>query len=163
MNIDTPSHALLLEDIHGYEENISDTQGPPSFKQVEVPKGSLVQSLIISDVSAIKQVYKLKANHTVYSSSTEMQSGVLLFASPKQLHQLTVKQRDFLLAVDSCLDRIEVLKKLRWLESLTEGSLVYVTLSTIPVPVNGIIRYIGELSGLDGTRFGVEMMVWITI
>ena len=70
-----------------------------------------------------------------------------------------MKQRDLLLAVDSCLDRIEVLNKLRWIGSLAIGSKVYVTLATIPVPVNGIIRYVGSLSGLDGARFGVELMV----
>jgi len=162
MNTDSPSYALLLEDVHGYEEHISGTEDAPSFKQIEVPKGSLVQSLIASDISAIKQGYKLQASHTVYSSSAQVQSGVLLFASPEQLYKLTVKQRDLLLAIDSCLDRIEVLKKLFWIESLVEGSLVYVTLSIIPVPVNGVVRYVGELPGLDGTRFGVELMVWIS-
>ena len=159
MNKGNSSYALLLEDIQGHEQHILDTQYAPSFKQVKIPKGSLVENLISSDISAIKQVYKLQASHTVYSSCSQVQSGVLLFASPKQLYQLTVKQRDLLLAVDSCLDRIEVLNKLCWIELLAQESKVYVTLATIPVPVSGIIRYVGDLSGLDGTRFGVELMV----
>ena len=159
MDKESPSYAVLLENVQGHKEHILDTQHAPSFGQVEIPKGSLIESLIPSDVSAIKQVYKLQASHTVYSSCPQVQSGVLLFASPEQLYKLTVKQRDLLLAVDSCLDRIEVLNKLCWIELLAQGSKVYVTLATIPVPVNGIIRYVGNLSGLDGTRFGVELMV----
>ena len=61
---------------------------------------------------------------------------------------LTVKQRDLLLAVDSCLDQIELVKKLHWVESLAKDSEVYVTLASIPVPVIGVIRYVGELPGL---------------
>ena len=163
MEKDSLSNALLLDDVQGHREQILTSEGAPSFELVNILKGSLVERLISSDVSAIKQMYKLQASHAVYSSSSQAQSGVFLFASPKQLYKLTVKQRDLLLAVDNCHDRIEVLNKLRWIESLTEGSKVYVTLATIPVPVNGIIRYAGGLAGLDGTRFGVELMVQISL
>ena len=33
------------------------------------------------------------------------------------------------------------------------------TISTIPHPVRGIVRYIGALTGEDGTKFGIEFLV----
>ena len=159
MNKDFPTYAVLLENVQGHKHRTLETECTPSFEQLNIPRGSLVESLIPSDISAVKQVYKVQASHAVYSSDSQVQSDVLLFASPKQLFKLTTKQKELLLAVDSCLDRIEVLKKLHWVESLAKGSEVYVTLASIPVPVIGVIRYVGELSGLDGTRFGVELKV----
>ena len=159
MNKDFPTYAVLLENVQGHKEHTLETECTPSFEQLNIPRGSLVESLIPSDISAVKQVYKVQASHAVYSSDSQVQSDVLLFASPKQLFKLTTKQKELLLAVNSCLDRIEVVKKLHWVESLAKGSEVYVTLASIPVPVIGVIRYVGELSGLDGTRFGVELKV----
>ena len=71
-------------------------------------------------------------------------------------------QQDFLLAVKQTHYRMEVLeRKLQWVELLTVGSEVYVTIATIPAPVRGIVRYIGKLSGEEGKQFGIEIMVWI--
>ena len=161
MNInDTPSYALLLEDVQGHKEHFSDTACVPSFEQVEIPKGSLIESLAASDATAIKEVHKFQVNYIVYSSSIHGQSGIFLFASLEQLYKLTMKQRDLLLAVDALADRVKVFSTLRWIESLGKDSEVATTVDSIPVPIKGVIRYIGELPGLDGTRFGVELMVW---
>jgi len=161
MNNGTMSYALLLEDVKGHKEHFSYTACVPSFEQVEIPKGSVIESLEVSDAKAINEVHKLQVNYSVYSSSTQAQSDVLLFASPDQSYKLTVKQKDLLLGVSALADRLKVICKLSWIESLGKGSEVYMTIDTIPDLIKGVIRYIGELPGLDGTRFGIELMVWV--
>ena len=42
---------------------------------------------------------------------------------------------------------------------LMKGSYVYVAIARVPNTVKGVVRYIGELSGEKGTRFGIELMV----
>jgi len=161
MNNTTLSYALLLEDVKGHMEHFSDTACVPSFEQVDIPKGSLIESLPVSEVTAIKEVHKFQVNYLVYYSSTQVQSSLLLFAPPEQVHKLTMEQRDLLLGVGAPTDRIKVVCKLSWIESLGKGSEVYTTIDTVPDLMKGVIRYIGELPGLDGTRFGIELMVWI--
>ena len=158
MNIsESSSYGLLLEDVEGHKEQLSDTSCVQSFETVTIPKGSLLETLAPSDVIGFKEIYKFLANYSVCSFSTPL---VVLYASSEQVVKLTVKQRDMFLAVDVLTDRLEVLDKLSWMESLEEGSEVNTSIDTNPVPIKGVIRYIGELSGLNGKRFGVELMVW---
>ena len=159
MNNTTLSCALLLEDVKGYMECFSDAACVPSFEQVDIPKGSLIERLPVSEVTAIKEVHKFQLNYLVYSSSTQVQSSLLLFAPPEQVYKLTMEQRDLLLGVGAPADRTKVVCKLSWIESLGKGSEVYITIDTTPDLMKGVIRYIGELPGLDGTRFGIELTV----
>jgi len=155
---DSSSCALLLKNVKGHSEQYTDT-GSPLIKPIEIPKGSLVESLIPSDVTSIQEVYKVQANYSVFSSNPLVRSGAFLFASAKQLYKLSVKQRDLLLAVEGVTERTEVLNKLQWVELLTKGSKVFVTIDSKPVPVEGVVRHVGEKSGVEGTRFEIEILV----
>ena len=154
-------YAVLVKEVQGHKELevSSDTDYPLSYENIDISAGSLVKRLSPADVLAIRTAYKFKVNYSVYSSSSHDQSGVLLFASSDQLYELTKKQKDLLLAVDLVIDRVEVLKKFPWVESLEIGSKVYTTIDTIPVPVKGEIKYIGLLSSVEGIRFGIELIV----
>jgi len=153
-------YALLLKDVQGHRElEGSDYLSPLTYESIDVPAGSLVEQLSSANVSATRTAYKFEVNYSVYSSSSHLQSSVLLFALPDQLHKLTTNQKDLLLAIEILTDRVEVLGKLRWVECLVVGSEVYTTIGTIPVPVKGVIRYIGELCGVEGRKFGIELIV----
>ena len=153
-------YALLIKEVQGYKESEgSDYLTPLSYENINVPAGSLVEYLSSAEVSTIKTVYEFEVNYLVYSSGSHVQSGVILLASPDQLYKLTPKQKDFLLAVNYLTDRVEMLRKLQWVENLEIGSEVYTTIDTIPIPVKGVIRYIGELSGVEGIQFGIELIV----
>ena len=109
-------------------------------------------------VSRIKKKYNRLVNYKVVADSCR-QSEHFLFVAGSSIFYITTLQKDFLLGVNHLHSRIEVLQRLEWVESLTVGSEVYVTINTIPVPVRGIIRYIGGLTGEEGRKFGVELMV----
>jgi len=159
------NYAILVKDVQGLKEVgvLTVIDYPLVYENVIIPAGALLECLSSADVSAIKTTYKFEANYTVYSSDELDQSGVLLFASPDKILKLTTKQRDLLLGVHHLPDRVEVLKKLEWVEFLMEGSAVYTTIATIPIPVKGVIKYIGELSGTEGTKFGIELMVRVHV
>ena len=76
-----------------------------------------------------------------------------------ELKQLTCKQNNLLMGVSRLDSRLEVLCKLDWVEKLDIESIVYVTIPTITVPVQGIIRFIGKLPEEVGTKFGIEILV----
>ena len=104
-------------------------------------------------------------NYKVADRCDNQQSEAVLFVivSSSILH-ITMLQRDFLLGVKQTHYRMEVLeRRLQWVELLTVGCEVYVTIATIPVPVKGIVRYIGKLSGEEGKQFGIEIMVWTVL
>ena len=100
-------------------------------------------------------------NYKLADRRDDHQSEVFLFVTGSSVLHITSSQRDYLLGVKQTHYRMEVLERLRWTESLTVGSEVYVTITTIPAPVKGIIRYIGELPGEEGRKFGIEIMVCI--
>ena len=150
-------YALLLKNVKGHKE-LDCSSHPKSYETIDIAAGSLMEYISSADVLSLRMTFKV--NYSVYSSSQpHNQSGILLFASSDQLYKLTPKQKDLLLAVDLVTDRVEVLEKLHWVEFLAIGSEVYTSVDTVPIPVKGVIRYIGELAGAEGTRFGIELMV----
>jgi len=151
-------YALLVEKVEGYKKCLSDNDYPLSYENITIPVGSFVKHLLPKDIAAIRAAYKLKVNYSVNSSCSKDKCGALLYASSDQLYQLKIKHKDLLLAVD-LTDRIDMLQKLCWVEYLVVGSEVYTTIDTIPIPVKGVVRFIGELSGVEGIRFGIELLV----
>ena len=146
------SYAVLLKSGHGYKEEMKDELTP-----VLVNKGSLLTYLDSSVINRIKEQYDCLVNYKLVD--TCYHSEVFFFATESSVFYITSLQRDLLLGVEHMQDRTKVLERLQWVESLAVGSDVYVIIATIPAPVRGIIRYIGELPGEDGRNFGVELMV----
>ena len=145
------SYAVLLKDGHGYKEEMKDELTPVMLKQ-----GSLLKYLDSLVVNRIKEKYDFLVNFKLVD--TGYHSEVFFFAAKSSVFYITSLQRDFLLGIER-LHRISVLNRLQWVESLTVGSDVYVTIAATPTPVKGIIRYIGEVPGDEGRNFGVELMV----
>ena len=156
MSTTLPLYGLLLQDIQGFKEDTSFIGDGQQFMSIQILKGSLISRLKTSDITVIKTVYECFVNYKV---DTEPQSNMYLFAGPEYVFPLSGLQRDFMLGVKKHSDRLEMLGKLKWIESLKKGSEVYVTIATIPVPVRGVVRYIGGLPGKDGRKFGIELMV----
>ena len=147
--------AVLVKSTQGYIE-IKDKS---HLKHVLVHKGSLLirlDSLIINEAQG---KHGRPVNYKVSDSHDNLQSEAFLFAEEASISCITTTQRDFLLGIKQTHYRMEVLDRLQWVESLTVGSEVYVTIATIPTPVKGIVRYIGGLNGEEGRKFGIEMMV----
>ena len=76
----SPSYGLLLEDVQGHEQHHADTQNAPSFKKVKVLKGSLVESLIPSDIPLIKN-YKQAMQYIRPVHKSDLVSSCLLSPS----------------------------------------------------------------------------------
>jgi len=145
-----PSYGILLEDVQGFSHS-------PSYSQELVHKGSLVIRAESSDVATINEVHHLTVNYKLDIQST---TNTFLFANSRVVFCISSLQRDFLLGVNSLDNRLLLLgTKLKWMESLKIGSHVLVTISTDPLSVRGTVRYIGNLSGKDGTHFGIELLV----
>ena len=150
-------YAVLLKSCCGYKEENDGNQ----FKSVTVHKGSLLVYLDSLTVKKTQEKYNCLMNYKVADRYENPQSGVFLFVTGSSILLITTFQRDFLLGVKQTVCRMELLERLRWVQSLKVGSDVYVTIATIPTPVRGIIRYIGGLSGEEGRKFGIELMVRI--
>ena len=150
-------YAVLLKSCHGYKEERN------KLKPIGVHKGTLLVYLNPLTVNRIQEKYDRPVNYKVADRRDNQQSEAVLFvADSSSILHITMLQRDFLLAVKQTHYRMEVLeRKLQWVELLTVGSEVYVTIATIPAPVRGIVRYIGKLSDEEGKQFGIEIMVWI--
>ena len=153
-------YAVLLKSGHGYKEEVEIKDGS-HLKAVLVHEGSLLVYLNSLTAKRIQEKYGKLMNYKVAGRCDSNQSEVFLFATGSSiiLH-ITPLQQDFLLGVKMRY-RLEVLERLQWIESLTVGFEVYVTIATIPGPVKGIIRYIGKLSGEEGRKCGIELMVCI--
>ena len=148
--------AVLLKSTQGYIE-IKDKS---HLKHVLVHKGSLLICLDSLTVNKAEEKHERPVNYKVLDRHDNPQSGAfLLVKGASVLHNITITQREFLLGIKQTHYRMEVLERLEWMESLKVGSEVYFTIATIPTPVKGIVRYIGELPGEEGTKFGIEMMV----
>ena len=150
-------YAVLLKSCHGYKEERN------KLKPIGVHKGTLLVYLNPLTVNRIQEKYDRPVNYKVADRRDNQQSEAVLFvADSSSILHITMLQREFLLAVKQTHYRMEVLeRKLQWVELLTVGSEVYVTIATIPAPVRGIVRYIGKLSDEEGKQFGIEIMVWI--
>lgn len=154
------SYAVLLKSSRGYKEEIKG--GSQSVKLVAIHKGSLLVYLDSLTVNQIKEKYDRLVNYKVVDRCDNVQTEAFLFVtvSESTILHITASQREFLVGVKQTHYRMEVLGRLKWTESLTSGSEVYVTITTIPAPVKGIIRYIGKLPGEEGRKFGIELMVY---
>ena len=152
-------YAVLLKSAHGYKQENND--GGDQLKPVAVHKGSLLVYLDSFTVNRIQEKYDRLVNYKLADRCDIHQSEIILFVAGTSILHINTLQRDYLLGVKQTHYRMEVLDKLQWVQSLTVGSDVYVTIATIPTPVRGIIRYIGGLPGEEGRKFGIELMVCI--
>ena len=157
------SYGLLLDDTKGYRRlsafvNKDQLEGEVTHKLVS--KGSLLVQLNKTAIKAFKETFNCNINYTVYSvPSTE----TYLFVGNHKVLAITNEQRDFLYGIEGLTERLEVYKRLGWIEKLTEGSEVYVTIPTTPYPVKGVVRWIGKLTGEYGKKFGIELLVCVYI
>ena len=158
------SYALLLQDIDGFKEEIGYVGCGKQLKTVTIAKGSLLVRLNPSVVNAVRKQHDCLVNFRVDGSGKNLRDGSpknteILYVNSDVLLFLSRCQRDLLLGIKNPNNRLEVLVRLGWIESLREGDEVHVTIATIPTPVRGIIRYIGGLPGEDGRKFGIELKV----
>ena len=149
---------VLLKSAHGYKKEIKDGD---HMKPVPVHKGSLLVYLDSVIANEIQKKHDRLVNYKLADRHDIQRFEVFLFDSGSSILHVNPLQREFLLGVRQTHYRMEILDKLQWVESLTVGSEVYVTIATIPTPVKGIIRYIGGLPGEEGRKFGIELMVCI--
>ena len=153
------SYGLLLDDVKGYRRlsafvNKDQLEGEITHKVVL--KGSLLVQLDKTTIKAFKEILSCIVNYMVYTiPSTE----VYVMVGSHKVRTITNEQRDFLYGIEGLSKRLEVYKRLGWIEKLTEGSEVYVTITTTPYPVKGVVRWIGKLAGEYGTKFGIELLV----
>ena len=159
--------ALLLQNVEGFKEEKLFGIYKRRLKPVAVKKGSLLILLNPSVVNTMKKSYGCNVNyrveHVVRSmhafGGNSMIGGEHVFVDSSLLYYLSKHQRNLFLGVINPFDRLELLGQLEWVESLREGSEVYVTIPTVTAPVKGIVRYIGSLPGEEAIKFGVELMV----
>ena len=143
---------VLLKDGHGYKEEIKDELTP-----VVMHQGSLLAYLDSLVTNRIKEKYDCIVNYRLADACYD--SEVFFFATDSSILYITSRQRDLLLGIEDLQHRVQALDKLEWVESLTVGCEVCVTIDDTTAPVRGIIRYIGELPGEEGRNFGVELLV----
>jgi len=155
-NMENLPYGILLESVKEHKkENVRrQRQTIPAnwpFKKLDskephvAPKGSLVVS-ISQDKSG--------ANYRTLSKP-----NFLLSCKPDEVYKLNSVEKDLLEGVEHFQDRTESLHKLDWVQKLRIGSPVYVVISSKPIPVQGIIQYIGIPRGKIGTKIFVEAMV----
>ena len=152
-------YALLLGDVKGYRKlSAFVTEGnlEGELTHAIISKGSLLVKLNKHDVSAIKETYGYNVNYAVYSVPL---TDSYLLVGDQEVHIITREQRDFLYGIEGNTERVEVFKRLEWIQELTVDSEVYVTIATTPHPVKGVVRWIGKLPGEHGKKFGVELLV----
>ena len=152
------SYALLLDDVNGYRKAF--VQLAKELTHRIILKGSLLIKLNTEDISTFKEAYDYNVNYMVYSLPLT-DSYSYLFVSSRKVQAITNEQRDFLYGIEGLTERLEVYKKLEWIEKLTVGSVVYVTIATTPYPARGIVQWIGILTNEYGKKFGIELLVHI--
>ena len=152
-------YALSLDDVKGYKILSTfinkDSLGGELLHAV-ISKGSLLVKLNKQDISAFKKTYGYSVNYAVYSVAS---IDSYLLVGIHEIHVITNEQRDFLYGIERHIERVEAYKNIGWIEKLTVGSKVYVTISTTPYPVKGVVRWIGKLLGEYGKKFGIELSV----
>ena len=146
-------HGMLLEDVTEYKKG--DT------KQDKYTFFSSRSKNVVHKQLAYKGslVVAVSSRDSPVNYKTISGFSINLNCKSSQVYKLNVLQKDLLEGVKHLHDRTEVLHKLEWVQELKIGSLVFVIVPTIPLPVQGVIRFIGELPGQSGTKFGVELMV----
>ena len=152
-------YAIVLKSTQGYIE-INDKS---HLKHILVHQGSLLIRLDSLTVNKAQEKHGRSVNYKVSDRHDNLQSEAFLFVEEASILHIATAQRDFLLGIKHTHCRMEVLDKLEWVESLTVGSKIYVTIASITAPVKGIVRYIGGLPGEEGRKFGIEMMVCVAV
>ena len=153
------SYAVLLKTGRGHREEL--TKDGSQLRPVLTDKGTLLVNLDSLTATRIQKKFGLVVNYKLADRREIHHCEVFLFDNGSNVLFITAIQRDLLLGVKQQLYWMEVLGRLQWVELLTVGSEAYVTIATIPAPVKGIVRYIGNLSGEEGRQFGIEIMVWL--
>ena len=157
MNKPQSLYAVLLKSSRGYREETENDV--IQLRPIAAHKGTLLISLNSETTIRIQRKFGCHVNYKLADRRDIHQADVFLFNNESNVLCITTLQRDFLLGVKQTHCRMELLEGLQWVESLKVGSEVYVTIATIPAPVKGIIRYIGGLTGEEGRKFGIELMV----
>ena len=150
-------YAVLLKSGRGYKEEI--TNNGSQLRTVAAHKGTLLICLNSEMTTRLQRKFGCHVNYKFADRCDIHQTDVFLFDNGSNVLCIATLQRDFLLGVKQAHCRMELLKRLEWVESLEVGSEVYVTIATIPAPVRGIIQYIGGLTGEEGRKFGIEILV----
>lgn len=156
--MDCLPYGILLKHVVGFKKKdnkfkiirpvtVYDEQG------ILVQEGTLVVALSQAESVKTEGVFDPLHNYKC------MDSSITLHCASTEVKQLTCKQKDLLMGVYKLDSRLEVLSKLDWVDTLDIDSLVYVTIPTIAVPVQGIIRFIGTLPEEVGTKFAIELLV----
>ena len=140
-------YGLLLEDVVGY------TKDGLFYTEVSISKGSLLQASVAHYTSVGGITYP-QHNYILLADFS-----VTLFCDSDLVHQLTTVQMDLLRGIQSLSDRLEEVQKLSWAESLKIGFSVCVSLPSATSPQKATIRYIGEVNGESGRRFGLKLKV----
>lgn len=150
-----PEKCVLLEDVKAHRKVTTwNPLAPSSYVDEHILRGSFLEELTDAESKATQQYFAVPLNYKKFYNG-----AVKLFCKPEQVLQLNDKQFSLLLGVKSTADRYDALNILNWIEKLEVWHGIYVTIPTITSPVRGIIRYIGSLSGEEGTKFGIEMLV----
>ena len=153
-----PEKYILLEDTNAHKLLNKQNRGILSVAHEHILKGSLLVELAEAEIRESYQHFTSPVNYKKYSDDS-----VKLYCKPEQVLQLNYQQFSLLLGVKSAFDRFKALSNLSWVEKLAVGFGVKVSIATIPIPVKGIIRYVGALPGEDGTKFGIELLVSIYV
>ena len=152
-----PEKCILLEDAVAQKQTTnkwSPLATKSSFFGDRLLRGSLLVELTDTEARETQQYFIPPLNYKKYSDDS-----VKLYCKPEQVLQLSDEQFNLLLGVKYPFDRYKALNILHWVEKLKSGYGVNVTISTIPHPVRGVIRYIGLLPSEEGTKFGIELLV----
>ena len=150
-----PEKYILLKDKPGHKQTISkwNLLSKPPINEF-IPKGSLLVELTEDESREIHQFPSV--NYKKYSNNS-----VKLYCKPEDVRQLNVEDFNLLLGIKQPLDCYKALEDLNWVRELKIGDNINVTISAIPKPVCGVVRYIGPLSDELGTKFGLELSVRI--
>ena len=151
-----PEKYILLEDALAQKQtsNKWNPLAAKSFIGEHLLRGSLLVELTDTEARETQQYFTPALNYKKYSDDS-----VKVYCRPEQVLQLKDQEFNLLLGVKLSFDRYKALNILHWVEKLKVGYGVNVTISTIPNPVRGIIRYIGSLPSEEGTKFGIELLV----
>ena len=153
-----PEKCILLEDIRGHKK--TNKWGPllPMKSYIYVDeylfRGSLLVELTDAEARETYPYFPVPLNYKDY-----FDDSVKLYCKPKQVIQLNDEQFNLLLGVNHFLSRYKALSILHWVEEVKVECHVNVITPVIPHSVRGIIRYIGPLPGVRGTKFGIELLV----
>ena len=150
-----PEKCILLEDINAFKQtNKWGILSAKSFTEDRILRGSLLVELTDAESRETNLYFSPPLNYKRYSDES-----VMLYCTPSQVLQLNDQQFNLLLGVKHPFDRFRALNILHWVEKLRVGVGVKVAICGIHNPAIGVIRYLGQLPGEEGIKFGIELLV----